>query len=143
MDRAEILVPVLALVSLTLLVLFVLGVFRVGGLASGRFPPTYYKLFRESNDEEPDIVRAISRNYHNLLELPILFYAGCLLAYSANLVSPFLITLAWVFVALRVVHTAIHVTYNRVKHRAAVFITSFFVLAGFWVVLGSALLARG
>ena len=143
MDRAEILMPVLALVCLTLMVLFALGVLRVGGLATGRLPRTYYKLFRESDDREPDIVRAISRNYQNLLELPVLFYAGSLLAYAAELVSQPLVTLAWVFVALRVVHTAIHVTYNRVRYRASVFIASFFVLLGFWVVLGRALLAQG
>ena len=117
MDRAEILTPVLALAFLTLLVLLALGILRVGGIAAGRFPQTYYKLFRESENQEPDIVRAISRNYHNLLELPVLFYAGCLGAYAADLVSPPLVTLAWVFVALRLVHTVIHVTYNHVWHR--------------------------
>jgi hypothetical protein len=111
MDRGEILIPVLALAGLTRLVLFALGILRIGGLATGRLPKTYYRLFSESDDQEPDVVRAVSRNYHNLLELPVLFYAGCLLAYSADLVSQPLITLAWVFVALRVVHTVIHVTY--------------------------------
>ncbi len=143
MDRAEILLPVLALASLTLLVLFALGVLRVSGIASGRFAQSYYKLFRESDDQEPDIVRAISRNYHNLLELPVLFYAGCLLAYAADLVSQPLVTLAWVFVALRLVHTMIHVTCNRLGYRMTAFVTSFFVLLGFWVVLGRALLVQG
>ena len=143
MDRAEILMPVLALASLTLLVLFALGILRVGGIATGRFAQTYYTLFREGDDQEPDIVRAIARNYHNLLELPVLFYAGCLLAYAADLVSQPLVTLAWVFVALRLVHTMIHVTYNRLGHRMTAFVTSFFVLLGFWVVLGRALLVRG
>jgi len=135
--------PVLALASLTLLVLFVLGILRIGGIATGRFPRTYYKLFRENDDQEPDIVRAVSRNYHNLLELPVLFYAGCFLAYAADLVSQPLVTLAWVFVALRVVHTVIHVTYNRLWHRMAAFVIGYFVLIGFWVVLGRALLAQG
>lgn len=143
MDRIEILIPVLALAGLTLLVLFALGILRIGGLVTGRFPQTYYELFRESDDQEPDVVRAVSRNYHNLLELPILFYAGCLLAYAADLVSQPLVTLAWVFVALRVVHTVIHVTYNRLWHRMTVFVTGYAVLLGFWVVLGRALLARG
>jgi len=142
MDRSEILMPMLALVCLTFMVLLALGVLRVGGLVTGRFRQTYYQLFRESDDQEPDLVRAISRNYHNLLELPVLFYVGCLLAYTADLVTQLLVILAWVFVALRVVHTTIHVTYNRVRDRAAVFITGSFVLFTFWVALGGALLAR-
>ncbi len=143
MDRADILMPVLALACLTLLVLLALGILRVGGIATGRFAQTYYKLFRESENQEPDIVRAMSRNYHNLLEPPILFCAGCLLAYAADLVSQPLVTLAWVFVAFRLVHTMIHVTYNRVWHRMPVFVTSSLVLIGFWVVLGRELLAQG
>lgn len=143
MDRAEILIPVLALASLTLLVLVALGILRVVGIATGRFAQTYYKLFRESDDQEPDIVRAISRNYHNLLEVPVLLYAGCLLAYAADLVSQPLVTLAWAFVALRLVHTIIHVTYNRLWHRMTAFVASSLVLIGFWVVLGRSLLAQG
>jgi len=143
MNRTEILMPVLALASLTLLVLFALGILRVGGIATGRFTQSYYKLFRESDNQEPDIVRAVARNYHNLLELPVLFYAGCLLAYAADLVSQPLVILAWVFVALRLVHTMIHVTSNRLGYRMTAFVTGYFVLLGFWVVLGRALLARG
>jgi len=141
MDRTAILIPVLALACLTLLVLVALGIFRIAGIVSGRFAPTYYTLFRESDDQEPDIVRAVARNYHNLLELPVLFYTGCLVAYAANLVSQPLVNLAWVFVSLRLVHTAIHVTYNRVGHRMVVFISGFFVLLAFWLVLGRELLA--
>lgn len=142
-QRVEILFPVLALACLTLSILFVLGILRVGGLATGRLPQTYYRLFRESDNEEPDILRAIARNYHNLLELPVLFYVGCLVAYTADLVSQSLVSLAWGYVALRVVHTAVHIGYNQVRYRSAVFVTSYFVLLGFWVVLGRALLAQG
>ncbi len=142
-DRTEILIPVLALAALTLVVLIALGVLRIGGIASGRFSQSYYKLFRESENQEPEIVRLISRNYHNLLELPVLFYAGCFLAYAADLVSQPLVTLAWAFVSLRVVHTVIHVTYNRVPHRMFAFIASSLILIAFWVILGRALLARG
>lgn len=135
MDRADILAPAGALAFLTLAVLFVLGVLRVGGIVSGRFSLAYYQLFSESENEEPPIVRAVARNYRNLLELPVLFYVGCLLAYAADRVSQSLVVLAWVFVALRLVHTAIHVTTNRLWHRMAVFVTGYFVLLGFSIVL--------
>ena len=38
--------------------------------------------------------------------------------------------LAWLYVALRYAHSAIHCTYNRVMHRFAVFIASMLVLFG-------------
>jgi len=142
MQRTEILTPVFALASLTLVVLFALGVLRIGGIASGRFAQRYYTLFRDSEDEEPDVVRAVARNYHNLLELPVLFYAGCLLAYAADLVSQPLVILAWLFVAARVVHTAIHVTYNYLWHRMPVFVAGYFILLAFWVVLARAFVSR-
>jgi hypothetical protein len=142
MDRVEILIPVLALTSLTLLVLIALGIFRIGGIATGRYSRRYYELFSESENHEPEFVRRIARNYHNLLELPILFYAGCLIAYAADLVSQSLIILAWVFVALRVIHTVIHLGYNRVTHRMTAFIAGSLVLMGFWLVLGGALLGQ-
>lgn len=141
-QRLEILIPVLALVGLTLSVVVVLGILRIGGITTGRLPEKYYGLFRENDDHEPDLVRAIARNYHNLLELPILFYAGCLVAFAADLVSQSLVSLAWAYVVLRVVHTAIHVSYNRLWHRMPVFVLSALVLIGFWVVIGRALLAQ-
>jgi len=141
MERAAILFPVLALAALTLLVLVALGILRIVGLATGRFDQEFYRLFRESEDHEPEVVRLVARNYHNLLELPILFYAGCLVAYAADLVSQTLVALAWTFVALRVVHTIIHVTYNRLWHRMVAFISGSLVLIAFWVVLGGAMLA--
>ena len=142
-QRLEILVPVLALACLTLSVLVVLGILRMGGIATGRLPQAYYRLFRHSDDQEPDFFRAISRNYHNLLEIPVLFYVGCLVAYTADLVSQSLVSLAWAYVALRAVHTAIHVGYNRLSHRMAAFVTSSLVLIAFWVVLARAFLAQG
>ena len=61
---------------------------RIGGIATGRLPQRYYGLFRESDDREPDRLRLISWNYHNLLEVPIRFYVSCLIAYRRMLVGP-------------------------------------------------------
>ena len=74
----------------------------------------------------------------NLLELPLLFYVAMLLAQITATGSPLLVGLAWAYVALRVVHSLIHITYNDVLHRFLAFAASNFVLLGIW-----ALLARG
>ena len=47
---------------------------------------------------------------------------------------------AWIYVALRVAHSAIHCTYNRVLHRFAVFATSCAVLLGMWAAFVLALI---
>jgi hypothetical protein len=82
-----------------------------------------------------------NRNYMNLLELPVLFYVACLIAYASQAPSAYLITLAWVYVGLRVVHSLIHVTYNQVMHRFAAFVASNFALIALWVLLARALFA--
>ena len=41
---------------------------------------------------------------------------------------------AWAYVAIRAVHSAIHLTYNNVMHRLTAFALSNFVLMAFWVL---------
>src|SRR6185295_1884495 len=53
----------------------------------------------------PQRVSIPNRNYMNLLEFPLLLYVGCIVAYVATPVSSVMVTLAWTFVALRVVHS--------------------------------------
>ena len=39
---------------------------------------------------------------------------------------------AWLFVALRIAHSAIQCSYNRVMHRFAVFLAGFALLGAMW-----------
>ena len=75
-----------------------------------------------------------SDNYKNLFEQPVFFYVLCvLLATGALPASIDLLMAAWAYVALRGVHSAIHIGYNHVRHRFFVFLVSFWVLVGLWV----------
>jgi hypothetical protein len=40
---------------------------------------------------------------------------------------------AWAYVALRALHSLIHVTYNRVTHRFLVYVASTLLLFGMWI----------
>ena len=82
----------------------------------------------------PAHVALANRNYMNLLELPVLFYIACLMYYVAGRLDQAALTVAWVYVALRAVHSMIHVTYNNVIHRLTAFAISNFVLMAFWVL---------
>ena len=66
-------------------------------------------------------------NFRNLFEVPILFYALCATVLATQSASLTLAVGAWLFVALRAVHSYIQCTYNKVMHRFAVFIASFLV----------------
>jgi len=84
-----------------------------------------------------------SDNFRNQFELPVLFYVGVLVAYAAQLASPAYLALAWAFVASRVVHSAIHCTTNRVKHRFLAFVTGFWLVVALWALLAWDLLVAG
>ena len=48
--------------------------------------------------------------------------------------------LAWIFVALRVLHSAIHCSYNKVMHRFYAYVAGGMVLFALWAWLGLQLL---
>ncbi len=74
-------------------------------------------------------------NYRNLFELPVLFYLGLVVAAQTGQVNWLTLALAWLFVATRLVHSYIQCTYNRVRHRFYAFVSGFFTLVAFWLVL--------
>jgi hypothetical protein len=129
-----ILAPVFTLAAWTALILLLVAGRRVAAALQGRAAVQDFALGEAP--QLPSSVALANRNYMNLLELPLLFYVGCLAALVTANVSQTLLTLAWAYVALRVVHSLIHVGYNRVSHRFAAFVASNGVLLAFWVVLG-------
>jgi hypothetical protein len=90
--------------------------------------------YGESSRVPPE-VSLPNRNLMNLLEMPVLFYVACLTAYLTRNAGDALLALAWAYVGLRVVHSAIHLTYNKVFHRLAAYAASNVVLAILWVRL--------
>ena len=70
----------------------------------------------------------------NLLELPMLFYVVGLMSFVTNRVSMTVLVLSWAYVAARGVHSAIHLTYNKVLHRLIAFAASNAILIALWVV---------
>jgi hypothetical protein len=125
--------PAFALVALTLTVVVRLARQRFAAVAAGRVDPRFYKLYRGA--AEPDDVAATSRNLLNLYEMPTLFYAGVAIAFAAGEAGTALVALAWLYVALRYVHTAIHLTSNKVRWRFRTFALSWAVLVAFWATL--------
>ncbi|MBX3703845.1 MAG: MAPEG family protein [Steroidobacteraceae bacterium] len=126
--------PAFALVALTLAVVVRLARQRFAAARAGRVDPRYYKVFK--GEGEPADVAATARNLNNLYEMPTLFYAGIAIAFAAGRSGTLLLALAWAYVALRYLHSAIHLTTNKVIWRFRVFAASLFVLLAFWAALG-------
>ena len=117
---------------LTFMVLLRIPFVRVRAAFAGRVGTEDFKL--GESPRVPADVSIPNRNYMNLLELPMLFYVGGLMYYVAGRLDEAALTVAWVYVALRAIHSAIHLTYNNVIHRLIPFALSNFVLLAFWVL---------
>jgi len=81
----------------------------------------------------PADVSVANRNFMNLLEMPVLFYVVSLGFYVAHALDGTVLALAWGYVALRLIHSAIHLTVNRVSARFAAFAVSNAVLLVMWI----------
>jgi hypothetical protein len=129
--------PVFALAGWTFSMLLLVAARRVIATRVQHVLPREYAL-GESAKVPPQVLLA-NRNYMNLLELPVLFYVVCILSFVTNTTSALFVQVAWAYVALRVVHSLVHVSYNHVMHRFAAFVASNFALITLWVLLGTAL----
>jgi hypothetical protein len=127
----DIIYPVFCLVMLTFIMAFATGTSRLISVRRKQINPKYYVLL--SGDTPPDYVQKIGRNFANLLEVPVLFYLLAVLVITLEINNALLLNLAWLYVALRLMHTIIHVSYNYVMHRFMVFALSVLTLLTMWV----------
>jgi len=80
-----------------------------------------------------------SDNLKNLFEIPVLFYALALYLFVTQQVDTAYVTAAWVFVAFRVLHSAVHCTINIVMLRFYLYLVSTLAV---WFMLARAVLAH-
>lgn len=136
------LAPVFALALWTFCVVCLLGFTRVRAALTGSITPDDFR-FGESS-RVPSHVALANRNYMNLLEMPLLFYVISLILVTVpQAMDPITFGLQWAYVAIRVVHSVIHVTYNNVLHRLAAFALSNGVVLVLWCTVGVRLLQGG
>ncbi len=133
LNPVHILFPIVAMVALVVFIVVRLFRSRVRALRRSNISIGFYELYQGS--EEPDELRALSRHFANLFELPILFYVACIVAYVSVQVDLLLVLLAWLFVISRYVHSYIHLTSNIVIHRFRVYGIGIVVLVLMWLTL--------
>ncbi len=129
-QRAALIQPVVALVVLTAIVFLMAVVYRNLAVIRGATSQRYFRTF--TTDQPAEWVERPIRTYMNLLELPVLFYAVCLLMLTTAKFDTVQVSLAWVFVITRYVHAFIYIGFNYVPLRFVAFLTGFLTLAVIW-----------
>ena len=122
-----------ALVVLTFLVMLLVLTARFRSVFNREVSPQYYRLM--SGGRAPEYVVKPAKQLSNLFETPVLFYVAGALFVALDIQSALAVGLAWLYVALRVVHALIHLTYNNVIHRLTVFILSTLCILILWLIL--------
>jgi len=89
----------------------------------------------------PREVQWKAHNYNHLHEAPTLFYAVAIVLAYAGHGEGLNVTLAWAYVVLRVVHSLVQATVNKVAVRFALFSLSSLVLA--WLIVNAAIVVFG
>ncbi len=117
----EILQPMLALIALTGLMVVVLYASRAPLIVKNWGRSQGAKHSENLRPNLPDRLRYITDNYNHLMEQPTLFYAVVVYIFLMNHTDPLHVQLAWGYVGLRVIHSAIHLTSNNVSWRALIF----------------------
>jgi hypothetical protein len=132
MTGTAILWPTIAMAALTFAVGFTLLFQRMGHIkrnpprpedfATGGAAMRYF---------EP--VEMASNNLRNLFEMPVLFFALVPLLLVTGFAGPAQVALAWAYVALRALHSAIHIGRGPVRRRFLVHLLSTIALMAMWI----------
>lgn len=131
MDQAM-LTPVLALITWTLVIWVWMYALRVPAMQAAKVNPQD-AAHPGSLSMLPASVRQVADNYNHLHEQPTVFYALAFYSVLAGTGDETNVALAWIYVALRVVHSLIQCTVNKVMLRFSVFVLCSLVLVAITV----------
>jgi hypothetical protein len=95
----------------------------------------YFELFQ--GGDSSDIVVKTGNNLRNLFEFPVLFYVALVVAAIVQRTEILFLILAWLYVGLRIGHSIVHLTFNKVPVRFVFFFASNLVLLALWVWVGN------
>jgi len=127
MSPEDIFLPVIALILWTLVYTGFMGVYRVKSAKAGHVDPRAFKTYADTSSFS-DTMRKMSNHYDNLLMMPMLFYVIAMMIYVTKTVDGFFVGCAWLYVALRFIHSFVHLGKNNPIHRFMPFALSAVVL---------------
>lgn len=83
-----------------------------------------------ATDRYPERARLAAANFANQFETPVLFFALIMLAMETGATGYVMATLAWLYVATRIIHTLVHIGPNRLPLRGGIFALGVLCLVG-------------
>lgn len=139
MTQAAIFGPSFATMALTFVVWTTMYVLRIRFLTTNEISPADLAVPGALAAITPASVSNPSDNLKNLFEIPVLFYALVLYLHATGQVDAVHVATAWIFVLFRVLHSAVHCTFNLVMLRFYLYLASTLAL---WFMLGRAALGH-
>ena len=134
-EPGAILFPFFGMMLLTAVVWIYMYYRRLSFVFSHRIRPQDLRTPERASGLLPEAAQYPANNLRNLLELPVIFYVLCLYLYVTQTVDTVFVVAGWMFFFLRMTHSAIHCTVNRVKYRFYAYFVSALVL---WFMVGRA-----
>ena len=124
--ESPIFAPAIALVLWSLVMLGWLAITRLPAMAKAGIDLTTVVGARGANLEGvvPDRVNWKAHNYAHLMEQPTLFYATVIILGVIGQGEGLNLQLAWAYVGLRIAHSIVQATWNRVAVRFTLFCLS-------------------
>ena len=116
--------PFFAMMLLTLVVWMYMYIRRLSFVRQQKLSPRDLQSPEALTRGAPPGVVMPSNNLRNLFEMPVLFYAVALYLFVTFQVDSVYWGAAWIFVAFRVLHSAVHCTFNFVPLRFALYVVS-------------------
>lgn len=132
MSGTEILQSVVALAAWTMVMWLWMYATRIPAMGkSPDVPPLSQIQGGKGSDLDailPPKIQWIAHNYNHLHEAPTVFYAVAIVLALIDQGGGLNATLGWAYVGLRIVHSLVQVTSNKVMYRFPIFILSSLVL---------------
>jgi hypothetical protein len=116
--------PFFAMMLLTLIVWIYMYIRRISFIRQNKLSSRDLQSPDALSRIAPTGVVTPSSNLKNLFEIPVLFYAIALYLFVTFQVDVVYWRAAWIFVAFRVLHSAVHCTFNFVPLRFVLYLLS-------------------
>jgi hypothetical protein len=123
MNQASIFQPFFATMLLTLVVWVYMYSRRLPFIFSNHLDPKQMTPLELAKSSPPQVSNP-SDNLKNLFELPTVFYAVVLYLYATNHGDAVNLGAAWAFFLFRLLHSAVHCTFNLIPLRFALYVIS-------------------
>lgn len=144
--HSPILAPVVALIAWTLVVWVWLYATRLPAMSRAKLPGATM-VGTTGAALRDDLIASgerratwVADNYNHLHEQPTIFYAIAFALALMDLGGGLNLTIAWIYVGLRVAHSLVQISFNRVVVRFSVFVLSSLCLVALTLHAGLALM---